>query len=40
MMAGDLPFFLVSAVYLEREGKILILERAAGWRALRDDRSP
>jgi 8-oxo-dGTP pyrophosphatase MutT (NUDIX family) len=28
---GDLPRFLVSAgVYLEREGKILILERAAG----------
>src|SRR5262249_17308094 len=30
-MAGDLPLFLVSAgVYLERDGKILILERAAG----------
>lgn len=30
-MPGDLPLFLVSAgVYLERDGKILILERAAG----------
>jgi 8-oxo-dGTP pyrophosphatase MutT (NUDIX family) len=30
-MAGDLPLFLVSAgVYLERDGTILILERAAG----------
>jgi ADP-ribose pyrophosphatase YjhB (NUDIX family) len=31
MTSGDLPLFLVSAgVYLERDGKILILERAAG----------
>jgi 8-oxo-dGTP pyrophosphatase MutT (NUDIX family) len=31
MTSGDLPRFLVSAgVYLERDGKILILERAAG----------
>ena len=30
-MPGDPPLFLVSAgVYLERDGKILILERAAG----------
>lgn len=30
-MSRDLPLFLVSAgVYLERDGKILILERAAG----------
>ena len=31
MTTGDLPLFLVAAgVYLERDGKILILERAAG----------
>jgi ADP-ribose pyrophosphatase YjhB (NUDIX family) len=31
MTVSDLPLFLVSAgVYLERDGKILILERAAG----------
>ena len=31
MTPGDLPLFLVSSgVYLERDGKILILERAAG----------
>ena len=31
MTSGDLPLFLVSAgVYLERDGQILILERAAG----------
>lgn len=31
MTQGDLPLFLVSAsVHLERDGKILILERAAG----------
>ena len=31
MTSGDLPLFLVSAgVYLERDGTILILERAAG----------
>ena len=31
MTSGDLPLFLVAAgVYLERDGKILILQRATG----------